>query len=287
MYKLFLLFIFLSAKTYGAAAFSTEPDAAASASASSKPVSATETGTVIHETAGHIPYYFRADPVTEDFIENLKEYQAAEKKLFSAYSEDLLPGLSAEDRKKKETIIGSCERVLDDLVKYASIHYSRTDTWIMSVIRKEDEAPLMRVCAKTCSRSKFTHHIGICQSFARFVSDDTPKGLSLILHGFAADFMIKRESKRESGYMITTPTKIMDDILSETLGGCYTKSKLGHGREGFYIELHARSRAKFIVDIVMLDKENDSWIHDLHLRDKASSLKALQKKFLEALAAPA
>ena len=174
----------------------------------------------IGRTQDFTPYYFQARSLDKDSLKELCEYCEAEKNSFRKYQLETLPGLCFKAKKKQTPILTRCLSVLRDLEDSAKLwchsygyNTCTNDKWIISAINKEDNSPLMRVLVVSNTESDYTHHIGICQSYARFMdsSPDKPKALSIKLHGFAAAFMLKRRPSRS--LMLTAPTEFMTYML--------------------------------------------------------------------------
>lgn len=239
------------------------------------------------------PYYFQAVSLTEAALKSLKAYCDEQKELFEEYQSKTLPSLEADERAKKTEIVQRTLSVLEDIYKSADQWYwdSRdntlydrysderaNDNWIMSILQKDRAQPLMRVCVISNKVSSYTHHIGICHSFARFMDngETRPKGLAMALHGFAATFMLQRNPLRT--HMLTAPTEFMTQMLRETFCRDFTNARYIRGTRTKSATLSVGRGALTL---------NDSWISRLDrvllAGLKATSLKAMQALLKETL----
>ena len=238
------------------------------------------------------PYYFQAVSLTDATLKSLKAYCDDQKALFEEYQSKTLPSLGEDERIKKTPVVERSLSVLEDLYKSADQWYwdscdrdlydnwtdeRANDNWIMSILQKDSNQPLMRVCVISNTKSPYTHHIGICHSFTRFMdnSETRPKGLAMALHGFAASFMIKRNPART--HMLTAPTEFMTDMLRITFGRDFRNATYTRATR-------ARGATLSIASGELIF--HSSWISRLDrrlTRLKATSLKAMQALLAETL----
>jgi hypothetical protein len=169
-------------------------------------------------------------------------------------------------------VVNGCLEVLEHLINAANGWQRLTgDNWIVSVVRKSDEAPLMRMCVVSDLGSTITHHIGICQTYDHFIGcEGRPRGISLQLHGFAAHFMLKRNPRRT--FMVTTPLPVMESILDEAFGGDYFPVTLKRGKWPSLLVQDTKAS-----EISFLDER---WLQNLHFYTRAIRLDTMQSKLV-------